>query len=123
MNNPRSRHALAFHVRPGTEEQAARLLAGYRAPRLEIDERTRLVGTTVFMRGTLVVRVIEVEGDLGAVARHLARDPNIQHVERELNQLLAEPYDPADPAGPAGFFRRRLMAPITDRRAETVAAS
>jgi uncharacterized membrane protein YccC len=113
-------HALAFHVRSGTEERVASLLAGYTAPNLEIDQHTRLLRTTVFLQGTLVVRVIEVDGDLGAVARHLSQDPNIQRVESELNQYLEEPYDISDPAARRSFFATRLMTPVTHRRAEDI---
>jgi hypothetical protein len=115
-----TRHALAFRVRPGTEERVASLLAGYTAPKLDIDEHTRLLRTTVFLQDTLVVRVIEVQGDISAVARHLAQDPNIQRVERELNQYLEEPYDISDPAARRAFFATRLMSLVTHRRAEDV---
>ena len=112
------RHALAFRVRPGTEDAVAKLLADYEPPALEIDEHTRLVGTAVFMKGNLVIRVVEVEGDLAKVAPHLAADPAVRVVEQELRQYLAE--EPAGSTGPEAqrtFFARRLMTTLLHREA------
>jgi hypothetical protein len=118
-----ARHALCFRIRPGTEEKVAALLANYTAPALEIDGNTRLLATTVFLKETLVVRLIEIEGDLGLVARHLSADPNIQRVERELSQYLEEPYDTTDPQARRTFFTTRLMQQVTNREAEKVFSS
>jgi hypothetical protein len=115
------RHALAFRVRPGTETAVAELLSGYAAPKLEIDEDTRLLGTTVFMKGDLVVRVMEIEGDIAKVAPHLAAQPEIQAVERELNQYLVEPLDPTDPAARRTFMARRMMQTVLHREAGVAA--
>lgn len=103
------RHALAFRVRPGTEASVAELLSNYDPPALEVDGRTRLLATAVFMRDNLVVRNIEIEGDINVVSRHIASDPNVRRIEAELSQYLEEPYDPADPVARQGFFRSRLM--------------
>ena len=40
------RYALAFTVKPGTEQQVADILTSYGRPVTEIDENTRLLGTT-----------------------------------------------------------------------------
>lgn len=103
------RHALAFRVRLGTEAAVAALLADYDPPVLEVDGHTRLLATAVFMRDNLVVRNIEIEGDIGVVSRHIAADPNVRRVEAALAPYLEEPYDPADPVARQGFFRSRLM--------------
>jgi hypothetical protein len=87
----------------------ATLLTNYQAPALRVDERTRLLSTTVLMKDTLVVRIMEIEGELAAVARHLATDPAIQRVERELNQYLAERVDHSDPQARRAFLQKRLM--------------
>jgi hypothetical protein len=114
------RYALAFRVRPGTEAAVAELLSGYAAPRLEIDTDTRLLGTTVFMQEDLVVRVLEIEGELAKVAPHLAAQPEIRAVERELNQYLVEPVDPADPEARKNFLARRLMSTLLHRESGVV---
>jgi hypothetical protein len=103
------RHAVTFRVAPGAEAAAADLLRRYDPPRLDVADGTRLLGTAVFARGTTMVRSMEIDGDLGAVARHLATDPNIQKVESSLARYLEEPYDFADPRARGQFFGRRLM--------------
>ena len=105
-------HTLAFKVRTGTEELAAALLCSYEPPRLKIDDHTSLLATAVFISGDQLVRSIEVEGDLAAVSRHLATDPNIRKVEGQLVQYLAEPYDLADPMAARASFQRRLMKQV-----------
>lgn len=111
------RHALAFRVRPGTETEVAALLADYQPPELEIDENTRLLGTAVFMQGDLVIRVMDVEGDLATVGRHLSQDPGIRKVEDALSQYLANSFAPGDPKARGQLLARRLMDPITHRDA------
>jgi hypothetical protein len=115
------RHALTFRIRPGSEPDVAKLLAGYRAPSLRIDDETRLVGTAVFMKDDLVVRAVEVDGDISKVAPHLARDEVIQEVERALVPHLTEPYDPADPAQRGKFFAQRMMERVVHRESPDAA--
>ncbi len=112
-----NRYALTFRVRPGTEEAVRDLLATYDPPRLEIDEQTRLLGTAVFMKGNLVVRIMEIEGEFGRVAQHLAADPAVQAVERKLNDYLEEPIDPTDPNARRAFVVKRLMHTVLHREA------
>ena len=112
------RYALTFRIKPASHNAVAELLADYRAPRLEIDDDTRLLGTAVFASGDVVVRAVEVLGDLAKVAPHLSRDPAIQQVERALVPHLADPYDPADPAARGRFFAQRLMERVTHRENE-----
>src|SRR4051794_38166911 len=103
------RHALAFRVRPSSQDAVAVLLSGYDPPALRVNDQTRLLATAVFMLGTQVVRCMEIEGDLRAVAAHVAADPRVRAVEAQLHAHLEQPYDPDDPAGRQSFFRARLM--------------
>jgi len=103
------RHALLFRVKPGSEQTVASILSDYKRPATAIDEHTQLLGTTVFMYENVVVRLIEVEGDLRQVVRHLSAQPVIQAVEEALNPHLAEPREMGDPAAAAAFFRRAIL--------------
>lgn len=118
-----NRYALTFRVRPGTEKAVADLLSTYDPPRLEIDENTRLLGTAVFMKGDLVVRIMDIEGELGRVAQHLAADPSIQAVERKLNDYLVDPVDPTDPSARRTFLVKRLMHTVLHREAPQPASA
>jgi hypothetical protein len=113
------RYAVMFRVRPGTEETVAELLAGYQAPVRYVDEDTRLVSTSVFMKDQLIVRMIEIEGSLPKVMAHLSQDPNIQYVERELDKYLIEEdrRDMSTPEGAREFFLRAMFRTVTTRQA------
>jgi hypothetical protein len=110
------RHSLLFRIKPGTEAHVADVLAGYESPATVIDDETRLLRTTVFMHGDVVVRTMDIEGSLQKVAAHLSRQPQIQATEQALNSSLAEPRDLSDPAAAGAFFRRAMMQRIVDRR-------
>jgi SchA/CurD like domain len=103
------RHALAFRVRPSSEEAVAQLLGGYDPPILRVDEHTRLLATAVFMLGNHVVRCMEIEGDLRAAARHIADDPRVRAVEEQLHRHLEQPYPRDGAADRQSFVRERLM--------------
>jgi len=110
------RHSLLFRIKPGTEAHVAEILAGYERPETVIDDETRLLRTTVFMHGNVVVRTMDIEGSMQKVAAHLSRQPQIQATEQALNASLAEPRDLSDPAAAGAFFRRAMMQCIVDRR-------
>ncbi|MGA5699575.1 SchA/CurD-like domain-containing protein [Peterkaempfera bronchialis] len=103
------RHALTFTVKPGSEQDVAEILAGYRSPRARVDENTRLLRTSLFMHGNRVVRAVEVEGDLAAALRHVAQQPEVRAVEEAVNPYLEEPRDFADPASVRSFFARAAL--------------
>lgn len=109
------RHALTFPVRPGAEEQARRVLAGYPRPDTRVGEGARLLATSVFFWNEHVVRVIDVDGPFPVIMRHLAADPAIRATEEALNPLLAEPRRLDDPAQMKAFFDRALMRRVMHR--------
>ncbi len=106
------RYALTFAVRPGTEPEVQQILSAYPRPRTEISDGARLLGTTVFLWGARVIRMMDVEGPLPLVMRHLAAQPAIRATEEALNPLLAEPRDLSDPGAAAAFFQRAMMRQI-----------
>lgn len=109
------RHAVTFAVRPGTEQQAQRILNGYPRPDTEIEAGARLLGTSVFFWRNQVVRVIDVEGPLPVIMRHLVAQPAIAETEAALNPLLAEPRQLGDPAAMRAFFGRAMMTQVIHR--------
>ncbi|MFJ8648280.1 SchA/CurD-like domain-containing protein [Streptomyces sp. NPDC093546] len=110
------RVALSFTVRPDATERAAEALAGYRAPETRVDERTRLLATTVFLGGNRVLRVADLTGDVGAALRHLSAQPTVRAVERALDPLLTEPRDLSNPEGARAFFSRAMLHCAGPRR-------
>jgi heme-degrading monooxygenase HmoA len=106
------RHALTFTVRSGSEEEVARLLAGYAPPDARVDESGRLLRTSVFLHGNRVVRAVEVQGDLQTALRHVARQPAVRAVEEALNPYLEQRRDLGDPRDARRFFTRAAMPAV-----------
>ncbi|MET9294798.1 SchA/CurD-like domain-containing protein [Streptomyces sp. NPDC003077] len=109
------RYAIGFQVKPGTEAVVKDLLAGYSPPEWITSGGDRLLGTSIFMKDGLVVRVMEIDGSLPRVMAHLARQPAIQELERRLDEFLVEPRDLSSPAGARAFFQKAMMEHVTTR--------
>lgn len=107
-----ARHALTFTVKPGSESKVAELLAGYESPEAQVDEATRLRRTSLFMHGNRVVRAVEVEGDLLAALRHVARQPEVRAVEEAINPYLEQDRDLTDPESARVFFTRAALPAV-----------
>ncbi|MET9677657.1 SchA/CurD-like domain-containing protein [Streptomyces sp. NPDC006482] len=107
-----ARHALTFTVKPGSESKVAEILAGYESPRAQVDETTRLRRTSLFMHGNRVVRAVEVEGDLLAALRHVARQPEVRAVEEAINPYLEQDRDLTDPESARVFFTRAALPAV-----------
>ncbi|MFG2848631.1 SchA/CurD-like domain-containing protein [Kitasatospora sp. NPDC101155] len=103
------RHALTFTVKPGSEAEVARILAGYASPKAEVDAHTRLRRTSLFMHGNRVVRAVEVVGNLGDALRHVAMQPEVRAVEAELNPHLEEARQLGDPMAARAFFAKASL--------------
>ncbi|MFB7086551.1 SchA/CurD-like domain-containing protein [Streptomyces sp. NPDC056296] len=106
------RHALTFTVRSGSEEEVARLLAGYAPPDARVDDSGRLLRTSVFLHGNRVVRAVEVQGDLQTALRHVAQQPAVRAVEEALNPYLEQERDLRDPRAARRFFTRAAMPAV-----------
>ncbi|WP_411102528.1 SchA/CurD-like domain-containing protein [Streptomyces sp. cmx-4-9] len=106
------RHALTFTVKPGSEDVVAKLMAGYASPQARVDESTWLRRTSLFMHGNRIVRAIEVEGDLLAALRHVARQPEVRALEEALNPYLEQSRDLDDPASARVFFTRAALPAV-----------
>ncbi|MFE9775105.1 SchA/CurD-like domain-containing protein [Streptomyces sp. NPDC005931] len=107
-----ARHALTFTVKPGSESKVAELLAGYKSPKAQVDDTTRLRRTSLFMHGNRVVRAVEVEGDLLAALRHVARQPEVRAVEEAINPYLEQDRDLTDPDSARVFFTRAALPAV-----------
>ncbi|MBC9727378.1 SchA/CurD-like domain-containing protein [Streptomyces sp. TRM68367] len=107
-----TRHALTFTVKPGSESKVEEILAGYAPPEARVDDSTRLLRTTLFIHGNRVVRTVEVQGDLTAALRHVARQPEVRAVEEALNPYLEQSRDLTDPESARAFFLRAAMPPV-----------
>ncbi|WP_019812339.1 SchA/CurD-like domain-containing protein [Saccharomonospora halophila] len=112
------RYALTFPVRPGTEARVRHVLRSYPPPDTAVDGGGRLLATSVFLWRNHVVRVIDVDGPLAAVQRHLAADPAVRATEERLNPLLSSPRNLGDPEEMRDFFARSRMTRVVHREPE-----
>ncbi|MFI9256693.1 SchA/CurD-like domain-containing protein [Streptomyces sioyaensis] len=112
--------ALTYDIRPGCEDEVAEVFSGFRrvgSPSVPGPSggtpAARLLATAVFVRDATLVRVIEYEGDLDAVARHMADQPGVQEVERRLKPYLNTPRDTDTVEGFVRTFRQSLLRCVT----------
>jgi hypothetical protein len=110
-----NRYALTFSVRPGSEVEVAEILSGYAAPPAGRPEAARplLDRTSVFMAGTVVVRVVDITCTPAEAVRHLAGQPQIRAVEERLRPHLVEDRDLSDDASRRRFLATSVMRGVT----------
>ncbi|MGW1979468.1 SchA/CurD-like domain-containing protein [Streptomyces sp. NPDC001889] len=113
--------AVTWTVRPGTEERVAELFAGYRRPESFAITDTggnttgKLLATAVFLKENRVVRVIEYEGALPDVMRHMAGQPTVRELEQKLAEFVEHPRDTSSPTGFRDFFIANSMRCLVAR--------
>ena len=113
--------ALYWTIKPGSEDAVRELFRNYGRPDpvVKDDEgnvKGRLLGTQVYMKGNVVIRAMEIDGDIRDVAPHLGKQPAIQELERKLDEHLEEPRDMSDPEGARKFFISTMMETLIARR-------
>jgi hypothetical protein len=115
--------ALMWTVKPGTEEAVAEVFSNYGRPDPivrdeEGNEKGRLLGTQVFMKDNVVVRIMEVDGDLRVLGPHLGRQPAVQEVEAKLDEFIETERDMSTPEGARKFFMDTAMRCLVARRGD-----
>jgi hypothetical protein len=107
--------AITYRVKPGHEDEIAEIFAGFQrvdSPILRDEQDAqagRLLGTAVFIKDDVMVRVIHYEGDFGAVAAHMARQRGVHLLEEKLAPYLAAQRDTSSAEGFKAYFRDATM--------------
>ncbi|GAA3368948.1 SchA/CurD-like domain-containing protein [Streptomyces sannanensis] len=117
--------AITYRVKPGHEDEIAEIFAKFQ--RVDTPDFTggdgeqagRLLGTAVFVKDDIVVRVIHYEGDFSAVGRHMAAQRGVHTAEAELQPYLAEPRDTSSPQAFAAYFRDATMRTVAQLTVDT----
>ncbi|MCX4820535.1 SchA/CurD [Streptomyces sp. NBC_01142] len=110
--------AITYRVKPGHEDEIAEIFAHFTrvdTPDYRADDGAaagRLLGTGVFIKDDVMVRVIHYEGDFAAIGRHMATQKGVHILEEKLQPYLAEERDTSSPAGFAAYFRNATMRSI-----------
>ena len=110
--------AITYDIKPGCQKELTEIFGSFR--RVKSDQvkddsgrqAGRILATAVFIRDDTLVRVVEYQGDLDAVARHMAVQPGVREVEAKLKPYLTIPRDTDTVEGFVATFRRSLLETI-----------
>ncbi|GLY75510.1 SchA/CurD-like domain-containing protein [Actinoallomurus iriomotensis] len=117
--------AITYDVQPGHEDEIAEIFAGFRrvdTPELRDESGRpsgRLLGTAVFIKDDLMVRIIHYEGDLADVARHMSRQSGVHALEEKLAPYLKRRRDTGTEEAFGAYFRNATMRCISQLSVET----
>lgn len=119
--------AVTWTVRPGTEGEVQQLFRDSGRPSHDIldadgNQVGELLSTVVFMHGNRVVRVLEYTGSLPDVMRHMAQQPELQELEKKLDEYLETKRDTSSPEKFREYFLNCIMTNVIHRTREDVAA-
>ena len=110
--------ALTYDILSGFENEVAEVFQNFRRPpSTDVPgssgaTEARMLATAVFIRDSMLVRVIEYEGDLDAVARFMASQPGVQEVERKLKPFLRSRRDTDTVEGFVKNFRASMLRSV-----------
>ncbi|WP_328447958.1 MULTISPECIES: SchA/CurD-like domain-containing protein [unclassified Amycolatopsis] len=106
--------AITYDIKSGCEDDVASVFADFQRPRSSVlPDGARILATAVFIRDATLVRFIEYEGDLDAVARFMANQPGVREVERKLAPYLNNPRDTGTVEGFVRTFRSSMLRCVT----------
>ncbi|GDY31037.1 SchA/CurD-like domain-containing protein [Gandjariella thermophila] len=117
--------AISYRVKPGHDDEIADIFADFQrvdTPTFLGEDGTpagRLLGTAVFVKDDIVVRVIHYEGDFAAIGRHMAAQRGVHLIEDRLSPYLAEPRDTSSAEGFASYFRDATMRCVSQLSVDT----
>ena len=121
--------AITYSVKPGHEDEIAEIFANFRrvdSPVLRNengDKVGELLGTAVFIKEDLMVRVIHYDGDFAAIGRHMAQQQGVHLLEEKLAPYLAEQRDSGTLDGFSTYFRNATMRCISQLSRDTYAGT
>ncbi|MHC0432319.1 SchA/CurD-like domain-containing protein [Streptomyces sp. O3] len=117
--------AITYRVKPGHEDEIAEIFDKFQRvdtpdfAAADGAQAGRLLGTAVFVKDDVVVRVIHYEGDFAAIGRHMAAQAGVHSAEAQLSHLLAEPRDTSSPEAFAAYFRNATMRVVSQLTVDT----
>ena len=114
--------AVTWRIKSGSEEKVAELFSRYPRPDsyLLTDEAGNrsgaLLSTAVFLKDQQIVRVIEYDGTLPDVMRHMAGQRAVRELEAQLAEYLETPRDTSSATAFRDFFIAHSMRCLVARR-------
>jgi hypothetical protein len=120
--------AITYPLKPGHEDDVAELFSRFQrvsSPAIRDGagaEVGRLLGTAVFVKDTVLVRVIHYEGSFEDIARTMAAQPGVHALEAALAPYLAEQRDTSSPEKFGAYFRASTMRCVSQLSVDTLPA-
>jgi len=118
--------AITYRIKPGFEDEIAEIFAGFKrvdTPDMRGPEAGqaggRLLGTGVFIKDDILVRVIHYEGEFAAVGKHMAAQKGVHILEEKLQPYLAEGRDTRSAEDFGAYFRDATMRCISQLTVDT----
>jgi hypothetical protein len=121
--------AITYRMKPGHEDEIAEVFSRFqRVDRPDFTDEDgnaagKLLGTVVFLKDDVLVRVVHYEGDFAWVGRHMAKQKGVHLIEQELQPLLAERRDTESEKDFGAYFRNATMRVISELTVDTHATS
>ncbi len=118
--------AITYRVKPGHEDEIAEIFGGTKRVSTPVlrddsgDEVGKLLGTAVFIKEDVVVRIIHYEGDFAAIGRHMGQQQTVHLLESQMAKYLAENRDTTDTGKFANHFRNSTMRCISELTVDTL---
>src|SRR5690349_13557617 len=110
--------AIGYGVKPGHTDEIAEIFAGFRRASTPVmrdadgAEVGRILATGLFIEDTDMVRIIQFDGDVRAIGRHMATQAGVHEAERAIAPYLAVARDTSTPEGFQAHFARSVMRPV-----------
>ena len=111
--------AITYDIKAGHEDEVVEVFSNFNRPKTNLvadgegKPAGRILATAVFIRDSTLVRFIEYEGDLDAVARFMAGQPGVQDVERKLAPYLNKQRDTSTVDGFLRTFNASQLRCVT----------
>jgi SchA/CurD like domain len=111
--------AVTYRVKLGHEEEIAEIFAGFQRMANPTfgggngDAVGRLLGTAVFIKDDVVVRVIHYEGDFRALGQHVGAQRGTHLIEEKLAPYLASRRTTSTEEGFGAYFADATMRCIS----------
>jgi hypothetical protein len=110
--------AISYNIRPDTEAEIAEIFSatGFKRTGSPVvydadgNEVGLIPATGLFIGDDSMVRIIQYQGELDDVARHMSRQTTVKFAEQRLSPFLAEPRDTQTEQGFLRYFENSLMA-------------
>ncbi|MEU6731379.1 SchA/CurD-like domain-containing protein [Nonomuraea wenchangensis] len=117
--------AITYPVKPGHEEEIAAIFADFQrvdTPVISDEsgaEVGKLLGTAVFIKDDVMIRVIHYEGDFSAIGRHMSRQRGVHLIEEKLAPYLLKQRDTSTEQGFGAYFAAAAMRCVSQLSVDT----